>query len=301
MKILVTGATGSIGKQVVQSLLDQDYSVNYLTTNKNKTSGVFLQAKGFYWNPEKAQIDYKAFDKVDVIIHLAGSSIAGSWSKAGKQEILNSRILSSCFLQDKLVQYPNQVQHVICASAVGIYSDSTNWQDEQDYQVGNDFLADVVQKWEKQNKNFELIGKKLSLVRIGMVLQRDTGALKQMIIPIKAYLGTPLGSGKQYYSWIHIQDLVGVFNYILQNSYTGIFNAVSPHPMTNKEFTITLGKVLARPIWPFSIPGWVIKLAIGQKAVLVLNGQRVSCQKIQNKGYKFKFSDLKGALEQLYH
>lgn len=301
MKVLITGATGSIGKQIVQSLLDQDYLVNYLTTDKQKTTGVFLQAKGYYWDPENGYIDFQALDQVKIIIHLAGSSIAGSWSAKGKQKIIDSRIKSSAFLQDSLVGYPNEVEHVICASAIGIYSNSPKWQSEDRYSEGNDFLAQVVQKWEHQNKVFELIGKKLSIVRIGLVLQRDQGALKEMIKPIKGYMGCVLGSGKQYYSWIHIQDVVGVFIHVLKNQCVGVFNAVAPCPQTNKEFTYILAGVLSRPLLPFHAPSWVIRMILKQKAVLVLNGQRVSCEKIKSTGYKFNYPSLKQALQQFYH
>lgn len=301
MTILITGATGLIGKALVQNLLDMDYTVNYLTTDANKVSGVFTDAKGYLWNPYKEEIDIDALDGVEVIIHLSGSNIAGSWSKKGKKHILDSRIIPGKFLQKTLEQTPNLVRQVICASAIGIYPENKAWQVENATSYGNDFLAEVVQKWEEQNWKFQNNNRIVTLLRIGLFLDRKGGALPKMAKPIKMGAGAVLGSGEQEYSWIHHQDLIRLFIFVLEHNCQGVYNAVSPGVVTNMQFTRTLAEVLKRPLLPFKIPAFAIRLLLKQKSILVLQGQKVSCQKVLEKGFEFKYPDLKKALEQIYY
>ncbi|MHC5309415.1 TIGR01777 family oxidoreductase [Myroides sp. LJL116] len=301
MMVLITGATGLIGKALVQSLLDLDYKVNYLTTDANKVSGVFTDAIGYLWNPYKGEIDLKALDQVEVIIHLSGSNIAGPWSKRGKKHIMDSRVIPGEFLQKTLDSVPNKVRQVICASAIGIYPDTKDWQTEVTQIYGQDFLAEVVQKWEEQNWKFQKDNRIVTILRIGLFLDKKGGALPKMAQPIKMGAGAILGSGNQEYSWIHHQDLIRLFIFVLEHNCQGVYNAVSPNVVTNMQFTRTLAEVLKRPLLPFKIPAFAIKLLLKQKSILVLQGQKVSCQKVLESGFEFKYPDLKMALEQIYY
>lgn len=300
MRILVTGATGLIGKQLVQRLLDGGHEVNYLTTNKSNKVGVFANAKGYYWNPYKGEIEQAAFDEVSAIIHLAGSNISESWSAKGKAKILDSRIIPSAFIYQTLSVIEHSVKQIVCSSAVGLYANSHKWQSEEQFFKADNFLGNVVSQWEQENLKFEQLGITVSLVRIGLVLSKEGGALPQIAKMVNCYMGSVLGNGKQFYSWIHIEDLVNVFLFLVDNKQEGAFNAVAPTPETNKSFTIRLAKVLHKRIILPAVPSWVLRIAIGEKAILVVEGQRVSCAKLEKAGYQFKFSELNQALKDIY-
>lgn len=300
MKVLVTGATGLIGKKIVQQLLDNDIEVNYFTTDQRKIKGVFVGANGYYWNPDNQEIDKKAFIDIEVIVHLAGANISGSWSTSGKELILKSRISSSDFLYTWLEKNSHSVKQIVCASAIGIYPDISRIQSESNFEPAKGFLAEVVRKWEQANLRFNRLDINVSLLRIGLVLSNEGGALPHIVKPMKMYLGSVLGSGKQYYSWIHIVDVVNIFEHVIKNKLYGIYNAVGPHPCTNKEFTYTISGVIHRKIWLPPIPSWILKLVLGEKASLVLEGQRVSSKLITEKGYRFVFPQLEKAIQNLY-
>ncbi|MCC9042948.1 TIGR01777 family oxidoreductase [Myroides sp. M-43] len=295
MKVLVTGATGFIGSRVCKAILEQGYQVHYLT--RSQSSKGVENAKEFVWDPYKEEIDLACLDGVEVIIHLAGSSIADSWSEKGKQLILDSRVIPTAFLHKVLESNPHTVKQLIGASAIGIYSNIDEVQSEDHFKRANNFLGTVVQRWEEGNIAFKSLGIKVSLIRIGLVLDMHECALATMVKPVKLWLGAPLGSGNQYYSWIHINDLVGIFVHVLKHQLEGIYNGVAPQPLTNSVFTKILGKAMNRPIWLPAIPEGFIKLALGEKAMLVTEGQYVDSHKIRNTGFEFKFKTLEEALD----
>lgn len=295
MRVLITGATGFIGSRICKALISKGVEVNYLT--RSLSDKKLMGAKGFLWDPYKEQIDVKCLEGVETIIHLAGSSIADSWSEKGKQLILDSRIVPTAFLIKTLKNNVHEVKRLIGASAIGIYSDIDQVQDEEHFTKADNFLGQVVQQWEEGNNAFKDLGISVSLIRIGLVLDMHECALATMVKPVKLGVGAPIGSGKQYYSWIHINDLVNLFVYVLEHNLEGIYNAVAPEPLTNKEFTKILGKALKRPIWLPAIPDFIIKLALGDKSILVTEGQRVDSTKIRETGFEFKFTTLKGALD----
>ena len=295
MKVLVTGATGFIGSRVCKAILEQGYEVHYLT--RSLSSKGVENAKGFVWDPYKEEIDLACLDGVEVIIHLAGSSIADSWSAKGKQLILDSRVIPTAFLHKVLTSNPHTVKQLIGASAIGIYSNIDEVQSEENFKQADNFLGTVVQRWEEGNLAFRSLGIKVSLIRIGLVLDMHECALATMVKPVKLWLGAPLGSGKQYYSWIHINDLVRMFVYVLTHQLEGIYNGVAPQPLTNSVFTKILGKAMRRPIWLPAIPEGLIKLALGEKVMLVTEGQYVDSSKIRNTGFEFRFETLEEALD----
>jgi len=299
MKILITGATGLVGQEIVRLCHLQNIQVNYLTTNKLKLKQKEYY-KGFYWNPYKHEIDISCFKDVDTIIHLAGASVSKRWTESYKQEIVKSRVEVTQFLFDALKNENHKIKQLISASAIGIYSDSlTKYYNETETQFDNSFLSTVVQQWEEVVDGFDTLGINVAKVRIGLVLSNKGGALPTMIRPIKLGLGAVLGTGNQWQSWIHVTDLANMFLHILQNKLRGIYNAVAPNPIANREFTKAMASVLHKPLWLPSIPKNTMKLILGEMHTLLFLSQRVSSKKIENSGFHFKHYHLQTALEDL--
>lgn len=299
MRVLVTGATGLVGSELLKQLQAKGDEVVFLTTAQNKLNAQ-PNCQGFYWNPQTRQIDSACLAGVEVIIHLAGSSIDGSWSKEGKKMIINSRVEASQTLYQLLSEHPHQVKQIICASAVGIYDTLDDIQTEEEYTPATNFLGKVVQQWEGENRRFKNLGIPVAILRIGLVLSRAGGALPHIEQMAKYYLASPLGRGTQYYSWIHLQDLARIFLFVMDNHLQGAFNAVAPNPETNKQFTKQVSRAVGRKMLLPAVPAWVLRLVLGEKAMLVTEGQYISCAKLLNLDFTFHFSTLPQALENLY-
>ena len=215
MKVLITGATGLVGNELSSLLLQNGVTVHYLSTSKSKLVSE-SNYKGFYWNPNAGDIDKNALDEVDVIVHLAGASVSERWTTSYKEEIINSRVLSTRLLFQTLSKNQNQVKHIISASAIGIYPSSYDAVYSEDNQeVDASFLGEVVQQWEEEVDQFERLGILVSKVRTGIVLAEEGGALQKMVKPIKLGLGAAFGTGKQYQSWVHNHDLASLYYYII--------------------------------------------------------------------------------------
>lgn len=299
MKVLITGATGLIGKEIVKRCHKNAIAVNFLTTNQSKISNNKLY-QGFYWNPKINQIDAACFDGVDAIIHLAGAAVSKRWTPRYQKEILSSRINTAQLLINTLIKRDHQVKHVISASAVGIYPDSlSNYYEEANSEGDETFLSQVVKQWEATVDGFSALHIKITKIRIGLVLSDHGGALPEIVKPIKFGLGAAFGSGEHWQSWIHISDLSRMFLYALKFNLSGVFNAVAPNPVTNQEFTKLCAQVLDRPLFLPNIPKWFMKLVLGKMHVLLFLSQRVSSKKIEDAGFEFKFHHLKPALEDL--
>ena len=297
--VLITGATGLVGKALVKKCLQNGFNVHYLTTRKSK---IKLQEnyKGFYWNPQLEIIDISCFEGVNIIINLAGSSIAQRWTKAYKSLILSSRKKALELLHSSIETHDFPVKHIISASAIGIYPDSKTRYYEEDFQ-GTDisFLRTVVRSWEGALKAFNSLGVKTTALRIGIVLDKHEGALPKISGPIKGYIGSALGSGDQWQSWIHIDDLVRMFMFVLDSSLEGVFNAVAPNPVQQKDFVKSVANVLKRPIFFPKVPEFILNFALGEMSAIALESQRVSAQKIQDLGFEYDFHELDAALKDL--
>ena len=297
--VLITGATGLVGKALVKKCLQNGFNVHYLATRKSK---IKLQEnyKGFYWNPQLEIIDISCFEGVNIIINLAGSSIAQRWTKAYKSLILSSRKKALELLHLSIETHDFPVKHIISASAIGIYPDSKTRYYEEDFQ-GTDisFLRTVVRSWEGALKAFNALGVKTTALRIGIVLDKHEGALPKISGPIKGYIGSALGSGDQWQSWIHIDDLVRMFMFVLDSSLEGIFNAVAPNPVQQKDFVKSVANVLKRPIFFPKVPEFILNFALGEMSAIALESQRVSAQKIQDLGFEYDFHELDAALRDL--
>lgn len=299
MTVLITGATGLVGKELVSLFRKNGVTVHYLTTNENKikTESDYI---GFYWNPQEGKIDENCFLGVDSVIHLAGATIGKRWTPAYKQEIIESRLLSTNLLFKTLKDNPHEIKQIISASAIGIYPDSfTEIYDEKSLDVAKDFLGNVVAKWEESSEKFKMLNIKVCKFRIGLVLSNKGGALPQMTKPIKMGFGACFGSGNQWQSWIHIDDLTSMFYKAVQNKWEGVYNAVAPNPVTNKELTKCIAVILHKTLWLPNIPKFMMKIVLGEMHTLLFSGQKVSSQKALSSGFEFKYPTIEKALTNL--
>ena len=299
MTVLITGATGLVGQELVSLLLQNGFTVHYLSTSKSKLVSQ-NNYKGFYWNPKTSEIDLNALTDVEVIVHLAGASVAKKWTPSYKQEIIESRVLSTRLLYKTLQKNLHQVKQIVSASAIGIYPNDLNYiYHETDNKVDNSFLGNVVQQWEEEVNQFEKLHIRVAKIRIGIVLAKNGGALQEMVKPIKMGVGAAFGSGLQYQSWIHIQDLVAIFQFVIQNQLSGVFNGVAPYPVTNSELTKAIAKTLGKPLFLPNIPQFVMKIVLGEMHQILFSSQHVSCRKLLDLKYQFKFASLDKALNDL--
>ncbi len=299
MRVLITGATGLIGQEIVKRCHEKNIAVNYLTTQKSKIHDT-ENYQGFYWNPATQDIDPNCFKHVDSIIHLAGASISKRWTPEYKNTIISSRKESSELLINALKGESHSIKQVVSASAIGAYPDSLiNYYEETFKDTDDSFLSEVVKTWEHSVDGFTKLHIPVSKIRMGLVLSNKGGALPEMVKPIKFGLGAAFGSGKQWQSWIHVQDLANIFLYVLEHHLHGVYNAVAPNPVTNKELTKTMANVLKRSLLLPNIPKFFMKLILGEMHMLLFDSQRVSSKKIENEGFYFKYYQLRPALENL--
>lgn len=297
MKVLITGATGLVGTELVSLLLKNGISIHYLTTSKSKIQNE-PNYKGFYWKPETGEVDDNCLEDVDAIIHLAGAPISKRWTEAYKQEILESRILSTSAIYNLLKNKPNNVHHFISASAIGIYPSSlTKVYSEDETEFDNSFLSQVVQKWEAAADKIAQLGVKVSKVRTGLVVSGKGGALKELATPIKYGLGIAFGSGEQMQSWIHLEDLAGIYAYILNNELEGVYNAVAPYPVTNNTLIKQAAKAMDKPFFMPNAPKFIMEMVLGEMHTLLFDSQNVSAKKIIREGYQFKYLSLEKAFK----
>ncbi|REG83610.1 TIGR01777 family oxidoreductase [Algoriphagus antarcticus] len=291
--ILISGGSGLIGHKITQLLELKGYSVAWLSRSKQKQ-------RSFIWDVEKQTIDPAAVDWADAIIHLAGAGVADKrWTDERKKLILDSRIQSTRLLHDAVEKATLKPSAFISASAVGYYgfNTGTSLMDETQ-EAGSDFLAQVVVAWENEMKKMEELQLRTVMLRIGIVLDANGGALGEMMKPP---ITAPLGSGDQWMSWIAIEDLARMFVFALEKTtLQGVFNAVGPNPATNQELTQAAAKAKGKPYVGIGVPGFALKLALGEMAGMVLGGNRVSSQKIQKAGFDFECPELTGALKEIY-
>lgn len=254
------------------------------------------------WDVNRGVMDTEALTGVDAIIHLAGAGIADKpWTEKRKQEIRDSRTRSTRLLVDQLKKTSHTVKTFVSASAIGYYGfEGGETVFAEDSKPGSDFLASVVKDWEAEIDPIQELNIRTVKIRIGIVLSEQGGALKEMANPVRWGVGAPLGSGKQYMSWIHIDDLCRMFVYALKHDHLqGAYNGVGPSWVNNKELTQAIAKALKKPLWLPSVPGFVLKLMLGEMADLVLKGSKVSGEKIAQAGFTYQYPDLDVALTNL--
>ena len=297
MKILVSGATGLVGRTLLPLLKANEYEVIALTRNPD-TAGVRLPiaCQIIHWDPLSNISPPGLPENIDAVIHLCGEGIAdGRWTPKRKQEIYDSRVLSTRNLLNLFAQSPPKVW--ISASAIGYYKSSSQSVLDESSPPDDGFLANVCKDWEAETFKADALGTRTLALRLGVILGQDAGVMAKLLPPFRVGLGGPLGHGDQWMSWIHVRDVAGLIVTALENpSYQGPINAVSPHPATNREFTNTLAEILKRPA-VFTVPAFVLKFLFGEMSHLLLASQKVSAQKAKGLGYKFVYPKLKNALK----
>lgn len=288
--ILITGGTGLVGQLLANKLSAKNYTVRILTRTPKKENE-------FAWDIPKNYIDEKAFLNVDYIIHLAGAGIADKrWTTKRKQEITDSRTASSRLLLNKVQEFKTPLKGFISASAIGYYGaiTSDNIFTETDASA-NDFLGNVCQLWENSALEFEKIAIPTTVLRLGIVLSKNGGALKKMKNPII----TPIASGKQYLPWIHIEDATDMFMFSIENNIKGIYNAVAPEEQTSYSFSKLLATKTKKLFLPFGVPTFLLKLIFGEMSIILTTGSRVSSKKIKEAGFQFSYKKLENSLDSL--
>ena len=300
-KIIVTGATGSIGQTLVRELTARGDKVLVFTRNPEAAEKKTAGAGNFVrWDYEKLDGWMNELNGVDIVVHLAGVNLgAKRWNKAYKKFAYESRIISTRKLIEAIRSVEQKPKVFICASGIGIYGERYDEILDESSLAGNDFLATLCNDWENEAAKVEQYGVRRVSVRTSPVLMKDEGALKKMLLPFKLFLGGPLGNGKQWFPWIHIDDIIGMYlKAIDDENISGSVNAASPGIVTMNEFAMTLCKVLKRPS-AFPVPKFIMKFAAGEVADYAVMSQRTSVEKILNAGYKFKFENLEEALRDL--
>jgi len=301
--VLITGGTGMVGTSLTQLLLSKGYQVIVLTRQPRISNVPNLSYA--VWDIDKGYIDPSAIQNADTIVHLAGAGVADKrWSKKRKQEIVDSRVMSGALLVKYLTAHTHQVKTVVTASAIGWYGPDT----EQSLQYGFTetdpvdaaFLGDTCKQWEDSVKPIETLGIRLVTLRIGIVLNKQGGALAEFIKPAKFGLATIFGTGNQMVSWIHQNDLCKMILFGIQTaSLKGVYNAVSPDPTSNKDLIIAITKKLRGFYLPIPVPAFVLNIMLGEMSIEILKSAKVSSYKIQEADFKFDYPTLNSALHEL--
>jgi uncharacterized protein len=292
MKILITGASGFIGSALISALGAEGHDLVRMVRKPGKEA-----AGGVCWDPLSTDTNVKALEGFDAVVHLAGESIGTTrWTPRKKQRILDSRRRGTTLLAESLAALDTPPKVMVSASAIGYYGDRGAEILHEDSLPGTGFLAEVCRAWEEATRPASERGIRVVRLRIGIVLSAQAGALPRMLLPFRLGAGGKTGSGRQYMSWICLDDLIEIIKYTLQTTLSGPVNAVSPNPVTNSEFVRTLGRVLSRPAF-LPLPAAVLHILLGEMAdALLLSSARVHPAQLIATGYKFKHPDLEGAL-----
>ncbi|MBY0469629.1 TIGR01777 family oxidoreductase [bacterium] len=302
MKILMTGATGFIGSKLGQRLVADGHSLVVLTRDPESARKKLPFAyRAYAWNSE-VEAPREAFDGVEAIVHLAGESLAeGHWTPSRKKSILESRTHGTRNLLEAVgLASEAKPQVIIGASAIGYYGDRGDEVLTEASAPGKGFAAEVCQLWEAEMSSSHLEQVRKVIFRFGMVLGKDQGALAKMVPLFRKGLGGPIAEGKQWMSWIHIDDLVQLLvTALTDRTYSGIYNAVVPKAVTNEEFSRALGDTFGKKA-PLRVPAFALKLVLGEMASIVLGSQKVVPERLIQKGFRFRLTDLRGALKSLY-
>lgn len=299
--ILITGGSGLVGKPLTRMLLQKGYNIHHLSRDPQPHGNPRITV--FKWDLSNNFIDPGCIQGVDSIIHLAGENIAEKrWSTQRKQEIIRSRVDSITLLYNLLKQHPeHQVKSVISSSAIGYYGDRPGELLTEDSAPGEGFLPIACIEWEKAVRKAEAQNLRLVILRTGIVLTETGGALPELAKPIKLGIGAALGSGKQWMSWIHLQDVIRMFVFAHESqSLSGTYNMTAPNPVTNAEVTKVIARVLNKPLWLPNVPAFGLKLALGEMSALVLDSAKVSAAKIQSEGFSFNFPEINEAVKNIY-
>ena len=300
MKVFMTGGTGLVGTTLTRELLELGHQVTILTRKMGVNRTLPQGASFLEGDPTKQGEWQKTVPQHEVIVNLAGSSIFRRWNQETKEIIRESRILTTTNLVEALSDKGGKETALLSTSAVGYYGFHGDEELDEDSPPGDDFLASVSQEWEAAALKAEAFKVRVVICRLGIVLGKNGGALGELIPLFQKGLGSPLGSGKQWFSWIHEMDLVGIYLFLIANNdLSGPFNCVAPEPVRNKDLTQALGKALGKPTFMPAVPGFIIKLIKGEFGTVLLRGQRVLPKTLLEAGFRFRFSRIYEALNDL--
>ena len=301
--VLIKGGTGMVGQSLTNYLIERGYEVIVLTRSEKRSSRLHLSYA--VWNIEKQYIDPIALKKADIIVHLAGESVATKrWTKQRKEAILQSRVQSGALLVKALKENEHKVKTVISASAIGWYGPDNEQSLKEGFTeidpVDASFLGDTCKQWEESVYPIKALGIRMVTLRIGIVLNKRGGALLEFIKPARLGVAAILGNGKQIVSWIHQQDLNGIIEFAIQNpAINGVFNAVAPEPIDNQSLTLQIAAKYHSWYFKVYVPEWALKILLGEMSIEVLKSAKVSSQKLQNAQFSFQFPSISAALDNL--
>ena len=297
MRVAVSGSTGLVGSEVVDSLSTEGHEVVRIVRRASAAG-----ERAVRWDPEKGEVDAAGLEGLDAVVHLAGENVgSGRWTAARKSAIRDSRVKGTRLLCDTLARLARPPKTLVCASAIGIYGDRGEDVLTEESPAATGFLPGVCREWEAASGAAARKGIRVVALRIGMVLSPKGGALPRMLPLFRAGLGGVIGDGRQYVSWVALDDLPSILLHALQcGALSGPVNAVAPRPVTNREFTEALGKVLSRPT-PLPVPAFALRLAVGREMAdaLLLASARVIPRRLEETGYRFRFPELPAALRHL--
>ena len=297
MKITISGASGFIGRRLLKTLTASGHSLQVLSRHSgmNMPAGV----KVFPWNPAQSEPPADSLRDVDAVVHLAGEPVAQRWNEAVKARIRDSRVKGTENLVEAIAKLERKPAVLVCSSAIGYYGSRGDDVLTESSAKGDDFLADVCASWESAAKKAEALGVRVVSVRTGHVLDPRGGLLKRILPPFRLGAGGRLGNGKQWMSWIHLEDMANLVQFAVENPVSGAINGVSPDPVTNAGFTRALAGQLHRPAI-FPVPKLALKLMFGEMADVIMGSQRVLPKAAESAGFAFRFPELRPALENLF-
>lgn len=296
--VLITGGTGTVGTRLTEMLLVKGYSVSYLSRKKETIPNVTV----YQWDVAKGQLDEQALAEADYLIHLAGAGVADErWTAKRKEEIITSRTQTIELIAEKLKSMPHHIQSFVAASGISLYGmDTGDALNTESTPLGQGFLAEVTDVWEKASESVHQLGIRTVKLRIGIVLSKTGGALERIVQPIRLGAGAALGSGEQIISWIHLDDLCRLFIKSMEDSQMqGAYNAVAPAAVSNKQLTQAAAKVLDKPLWLPNVPAFALKLAFGELAGAVLGSVWVQSDRLKETDFSFQYGDIHSALQDL--
>lgn len=295
--VLIAGGSGLIGSRLSALLTQKNYEVIHLSRSKRSSSKYPI----YIWDVKQQTIDAEAIHKADYVINLAGAGIVGSrWTAARKRLIISSRTESTKLLWDTIQKADKKPKAYISASAIGFYGDTGEELVDETAEPGTGFLSESCVEWERSIEPIQASSIRTVLIRIGIVLSTQGGALEKMLIPFHFLLGTYFGNGRQWYSWIHIDDICGIFMHAIeQEAMEGVYNGVAPNPARNNELTMELGNALKRLAIYMPAPTFMLRLVMGEMADTILSSSRISARKVSTAGYKFGYPKLGAALSDL--
>jgi hypothetical protein len=296
VKITISGASGFIGRRLLKLLGAESHTLQVLS--RHAGMNMPPNVKVFPWDPARGEAPADSLREVDAIVHLSGEPVAQRWTEESKRRIYDSRVVGTRNLVQALSKLSQKPATLVCASAIGYYGSRGDEMLPEEAAPGSDFLARLCVDWEKEAVAAEALGLRVVRVRIGVALDPRGGAMKRMLPPFKMGAGGKIGTGKQWMSWIHLDDLAGLFRFALENSISGALNGVAPYPVTNADFTRALAAAVHRPAM-FPVPPLALKLMFGEMADVLLASERVQPRRAEAAGYRFRYPQLEPALADL--